>query len=173
MKKIVLAIMAIAIGATTMAQETEEKVRELKQVDKTEMLKARTAQTAIKLELNKEQAEKLLQLNLKYADKMRPMMRMHGQNQQGRRHALNGQQSMRLHRDSLQRTEMMTEKKMERNEMLNQMKANREAYEAELKTFLTEEQFKAYKADEEQMRPRGMRPGSRMDKRDGKVDNDK
>lgn len=173
MKKLVLAIMAFAIGATVMAQDTEKKAMELKPMDKTEMLKARTAQTAEKLGLNEEQAEKLLQLNIKYADKMRPMMRMHGQHQQGRRHALNGQHPARLHRDSLQRKEMMPERRIERNEMRNQMKANREAYEAELKTFLTEEQFNAYKADEEQMRPRGMRPVSRKDKRDDKVDIDK
>ncbi|MBQ9645187.1 MAG: DUF4890 domain-containing protein [Prevotella sp.] len=173
MRKIVLAIVALAIGASAMAQDTEKKARELKTVDKTEMLKARTAQTVDKLGLNKEQAEKLLHLNTKYADKMRPTMRLHGQHQQGRRTALNGQRPARLHQDSLQRKEMTPEIRIEQNEIRQQMKANKEAYEAELKTFLTEEQFKAYKADEEQMRMRGMRPGSRRDKRDDKVETDK
>ena len=173
MKKMMMAIVAMALSAQMMAQETKRDNNQRRQFDMTEMLKQRTKETAEKLGLNDEQTAKLLELNTQYADKLRPQMR--GQRQvrpQGRGDgARDSSMRMRPERDGQQPAREDIEK------MREDMKANQEAYDAELQKILTEEQYKAYKVEEQnrlQRAPRGgfgqrgqqngrMRPQRRID----------
>ena len=152
MKKMMIALVAMAMCGQMMAQETKQNGIQKKKIDRTEMLKQRTDETAKKLGLNEEQTAKLLELNTQYADKLRPQMR--GMRPQGRR--LDGA------RDSMARVrpekgQRPTREGMEK--MREQMKASQEAYDAELQKILTEEQYKAYKADEQKRMHRNPRGG--------------
>ncbi|MBR1934110.1 MAG: DUF4890 domain-containing protein [Prevotella sp.] len=160
MKKIVLAIAAaLTMSLSAMAQDAEQAQKgERKQFNQTEMIQNRTKQTVEKYGLNEEQAAKLLELNTKYADKMGPrgggprgMMGRGGAARQGDR-------PQRQPTDSLQR--------QGRRGMFGgnpeEMRKNFEAYDAELKTILTSEQYEAYQADQKkQMERRGQRNGQR------------
>ena len=83
MKNMMIALVAMAMCGQMMAQETKQNGIQKKKIDRTEMLKQRTDETAKKLGLNEEQTAKLLELNTQYADKLRPQMR--GMRPQGRR----------------------------------------------------------------------------------------
>lgn len=155
MKKMMMAIIAMAMSAQMMAQEVRQDDNQRRQFDRTEMLKQRTSETAKKLGLNEEQTAKLLELNTQYADKLRPQMR--GQRQarpQGRRpEGARDSVRVRPERGGQQPSREDMEK------MREEMQANQAAYDAELQKILTEEQFKAYKADEQNRMQRGPRGG--------------
>lgn len=157
MKKMMIALVAMAMCGQMMAQETKQDGIQRKKIDKTEMLKHRTEETAKKLGLNEEQAAKLLELNTQYADKMRPQMG--GMRPQGRR--LDGARDS-MARVRPERGQRPTREGMEK--MREQMKANQEAYDAELQKILTEEQYKAYKADEQKRMHRVQRSDMRPER---------
>ena len=162
MKKVMMAITAaLVFSMSAMAQEGQ---RPQGKFDKAEMVKNRTEQVVSKYGLNEQQAQQLLELNNKYADKMMPAR---GFRPEGR----NGRDRMRPNRpDSLQRPQ-----KPERPEgndtirkhrpmtqgrqAMGDMRQTMEAYNAELKNILTEEQFKAYQSDmQSRMQQRGRGP---------------
>ena len=58
-----IALVAMAMCGQMMAQETKQNGIQKKKIDRTEMLKQRTDETAKKLGLNEEQTAKLLELN--------------------------------------------------------------------------------------------------------------
>lgn len=128
------------------------------------MVKNRTEQVVSKYGLNEQQAQQLLELNNKYADKMMPAR---GFRPEGR----NGRDRMRPNRpDSLQRPQKPERPEgndtIRKHRPMNQgrqamgdMRQTMEAYNAELKNILTEEQFKAYQSDmQSRMQQRGRGP---------------
>ena len=168
MKKMILAFAAMMLTATVSAQEKEMVNPEQKQLDKIEMAKRRTDETVKKLGLNDEQAAQLLELNTKYAEKMGPGMRGKRFGRQGERRQLDGQAPMKHRPDSLAKKGDRPERPMMKNP--EEMHATREAYDAELKTILTEEQYNAYKADMQKRMGHGPRGGLRPNE---KVKNEK
>ena len=164
MKKMILAIAAaLMMSITVTAQEnaTEQKP-EMKRPDMTEMVKNRTDETVKKYGLNEEQAAKLLELNTKYMGKMGP--RRGGP----RREGVRGERgmrpdSMRHHRERPEGEMKEATGKRERPDMKGDREGFRkqmEEYDAEMQKIMTEEQYKAYKADQEKHMkggPRGFR----------------
>lgn len=162
MKKVMMAITAaLVFSMSAMAQEGQ---RPQGKFDKAEMVKNRTEQVVSKYGLNEQQAQQLLELNNKYADKMMPAR---GFRPEGR----NGRDRMRPNRpDSLQRPQKPERPEgndtIRKHRPMNQgrqamgdMRQTMEAYNAELKNILTEEQFKAYQSDmQSRMQQRGRGP---------------
>ena len=159
MKKMMMAIAAaVMMSSSMLAQESKPEGRpEMRRGDRTEMMKKRTDETVQRYGLNEEQAAKLLELNTRYADKMGPR----GQHRFGQP----GQRPDSV-RPRPQRGEIKDrpERHGDRQGMrgnFEEMRKNMEAYDAELQQIMTEEQFKAYKADQEKRMkegPRGRRP---------------
>ena len=152
---------ALVFSMSAMAQEGQ---RPQGKFDKVEMVKNRTEQVVSKYGLNEQQAQQLLELNNKYADKMMPAR---GFRPEGR----NGRDRMRPNRpDSLQRPQKPERPEgndtIRKHRPMNQgrqamgdMRQTMEAYNAELKNILTEEQFKAYQSDmQSRMQQRGRGP---------------
>ena len=64
MKKIIVTMMvALLVGTTAMAQESQNERRHPGKFDKTEMIKHRTDETVSRYKLNDKQAKQLLELN--------------------------------------------------------------------------------------------------------------
>ncbi len=150
MKRMILALSAtIMMSAAAMAQEDGQQRNggNDRKPDLTEMVKKRTNETVSKYKLNDEQAKKLLELNTKYAKEMGPGMRRggprggEGSNQQGEK-----------------RPEMTEEQKTKMEEGRKKMEERMNAYNTELKTILTDEQYKNYSADMQKRAARGPRP---------------
>ena len=162
MKKTVLAIAAaVMMSATMMAQDDNQQSarRERKPVDQSEMVQKRTDATVKAYGLNQEQAAKLLELNKQYAGKMGPRFGRPGDRpgRGGRRDSVRmerpvkeGQSVDRNHRPEGKRGGF------------EEMRKTMEAYDAELQKIMTEEQFKAYKADREKQMKNGPRPDGRQ-----------
>ena len=184
MKKMILAITAALMMSVTMtAQETTtEEKPEMKRPDMTEMVKQRTDETVKKYGLNEEQAAKLLELNTKYMGNFGP--RRGGMRPGGMREARGMRpDSMRQHRmrpDSMRQHRMRPEGEMkegqerparpEMREGRPGMRGDREGfrkqmeeYNAEIQKIVTEEQYKAYKEDQEKRMQQGPR-GPRRDR---------
>ena len=86
MKKIFLTLAAaVLLSASAIAQDDNRR-QERPRMDRTEMLKMRTEQTAKQYNLDETQTAKLLELNTKYADTM-----FRGMGQMGQRGNRNGQ----------------------------------------------------------------------------------
>ncbi len=163
MKKIVMTLVAaIMMGSAAMAQDNNsQQPKQGKKRNKTEMAQKRTDDMAQRYGLNQEQTAQLLKLNTEYADKIGPH-RGGPRPAGGRRPRFGGGGMMP------EGVEMMPgggdfgdmgpvmddEAKMRaaRHKMREQMRANRQAYNAELKKILTDEQFQQYEADQAQRR---------------------
>lgn len=140
MKKMILTcVVATMISASAVAQNQDNQQE--KKFDKTEMIQRRTNRMVKEYGLNSDQAAKLLKLNTKYADKM-PMGR------RGGRGKGNAQQA-----GDNQRPPQMDESKR------SEMKAVREAYQAELKSIMSSDQYTQYEQNEKSRRQRGPRGG--------------
>ncbi len=155
MKKMVLTMTAaLMITMGTMAQdENKQNVRpERRQMNQTEMIQHRTQQTVEKYGLNEEQAKKLQELNTKYADKMGP--------RGGRNGGMRPGGSRQFRKDGA-RPDSLRQQPPSREDMEKMMRQHQEAmaaYDAELQKIMTEDQFKAYKADMEKRMKQG--PGN-------------
>ena len=150
MKRMILAVSAaIMMGSVAMAQDENQqrKGRGDRKFDQTEMVKRRTDNAVSKYKLNEEQAKKLLELNTKYAKDMAPRMRPGGP-RGGERRKPQGDK----------RPEMTEEQKAKMEEGRKQMEERMKAYNNELKTILTEAQFKSYSADMEKRAAERQRP---------------
>lgn len=163
MKKLVLTLVAaVAMNIGAMAQETQGERRERPQMDPKEMIQQRTDETVKKYGLNEEQAQKLLDLNTRYFQKMGPMMMGGPRRGQGGPRPQMGERPQRPEGDTVQH---QRRPRPEFGGNREEMRKNREAYDTELKTILTDEQYKAYQKDEQSRRqgrgnrgPRGQRP---------------
>lgn len=164
MKKLVLTMIAmVTMSLSAMAQDTAQVRR---QFNPEQMAKMRTDATVQKYGLNEEQAKKLLDLNTRFAGKIRPMGPMGGQRRGGQR--MQGDRPQRMNPDSL-RAQGQRRGQGQRGGGFNreEMQKNMEAYNNELKSILTPEQYEAYQKDEQQNRrqfngPRRERPTQRQ-----------
>ena len=143
MKKMVFAIMtALTISMSAMAQDAnQEGTPQRRQFDPKEMIQRRTDGVVKRYGLNEEQAKKLLDLNTRFADKMGPRGNMQRPPRQGNR-----PDSMAGNRHRGERPQRGQGGPMG-GPMSEEMQKNMEAYNAELKTIMTEEQYKAYTED--------------------------
>lgn len=164
MKKLVLTMIAmVAMSLSAMAQDTAQVRR---QFNPEQMAKMRTDAVVKKYGLNDDQAKKLLDLNTRFAGKIRPMGPMGGQRRGGQR--MQGNRPQRMNPDSL-RAQGQRRGQGQRGGGFNreEMQKNMEAYNNELKSILTPEQYEAYQKDEQQNRrqfngPRRERPTQRQ-----------
>ena len=164
MKKLVLTMIAmVTMSLSAMAQDTAQVRR---QFNPEQMAKMRTDAVVQKYGLNEEQAKKLLDLNTRFAGKIRPMGPMGGQRRGGQR--MQGDRPQRMNPDSL-RAQGQRRGQGQRGGGFNreEMQKNMEAYNNELKSILTPEQYEAYQKDEQQNRrqfngPRRERPTQRQ-----------
>jgi len=159
MKKTFLAIAAaVMMSANMMAQDQQQTPQAPPQMDKEAMIKQRTEQVVKDYGMNEEQAGKLLALNTEFFDKM-PMM---GMGRGGFRGGQRGQRPQMGQGERPQGEHRQGDRpRMSREEMQKQM----EAYNAELKKIMTEEQYAKYQEDQQkrmqrmrQGRPGGQRP---------------
>ena len=166
MKKTMMAIAAaMMMSASMMAQNEQPQAQQAPQMDRAEMLKARTEQMVKDYGLNEEQAKKLEALNTEYAEKI-PMMPMRrGQRGQGQRpqgqmgqgqrpqgQMGQGQRPQRQPGDSTRRGQRPQMGQMgqmgqgQRPQMnFEEMRKNMEAYNAELEKIMTQEQYAKYR----------------------------
>ncbi|WP_279149270.1 DUF4890 domain-containing protein [Segatella bryantii] len=154
MKKMILTMMvALLVGTSAMAQDSQNDSRHPAKFDKTEMIKHRTDEIVSRYKLDEKQAKKLLELNTKYADKMMPRgHRHHGHHGAGR-------PPMPPKGDKVQRREPPKDggKMKERRK---EMEATMKAYDSELKKIMTDDQYNTYQDDQKKMREKHHRPRS-------------
>ncbi len=152
MKKVILALVAIMTMTAAQAQGDRQGNRERRQFDNTEMAKRRTDDAVKKYGLDEDQAAKLLALNTKYADKMGPGMggpRRGGRGQRPAPDFGNGQDNQG---QQGQRPEMSEEARQKMEQNRKEREEAMKAYDEELQTIMTPDQYKAYQADREAMR---------------------
>ena len=165
MKKTMMAIAAaMMMSASMMAQNEQPQAQQAPQMDRAEMLKARTEQMVKDYGLNEEQAKKLEALNTEYAEKIPMMPMMRGQRGQGQRGQMGqgqrpqmgqmgqGQRPQRQTGDSTRRGQRPQMGQMgqmgqgQRPQMnFEEMRKNMEAYNAELEKIMTQEQYAKYR----------------------------
>lgn len=145
MKKVVLTmIAAVAMSFSAMAQEQNDQQR--RQFNPEEMAKNRTEEAVKKYGLNEKQATKLLDLNKRFSDKLRPMRRDMRPGRQGGNRGQRMERPDSVKREGGQRPDMRAR--------MEEMRKVQDEYNKELKTILTDEQFKAYEKDEQNRRQR-------------------
>src|SRR5574344_321084 len=163
-KTSVMAIaMIFAFGATAMAQsEDSQDQQRLKKIDASEMAQERTDKMVKAYSLDNTQAEKLLALNNKYASKMGgPGMGSahHGNKSDNGGNGKCGQCKEMC--DTANRPQRPCKKKMKSR--MKEMKANEEAYDNELKSILSDSQFKNYTEEKAKIRQHsGMQRGQKQ-----------
>ena len=124
-------------------------------MDRTEMIKQRTDNAVQKYGLSSEQAAKLLELNTKYADTMGPGMGMGGRRGGGQGGAQRPRPNFGGGQGGAQqgqRPEMTEEMRAQMEKMRKEREESQKKYDEELQTIMTPDQYKAYKADQEEMR---------------------
>lgn len=143
MKTIILAIAAVMFMSTNAFAQGFGQ-RENRRFSPEEMVQRQTDRLASVLGLNDAQKAELLKLNKEYAGKRRQGMGFgsRGNRNRGERDTVNVNRSSGDHM----------------KEMRAQMAETQEAYKAELKKILTEDQFKKYEEQEKAMQE-GMRRG--------------
>ena len=155
-----LAIAAMMIVSTaSMAQDNNEK-KQPRKMDKTEMVKHRTDRMVKEYGLDEAQAKKLLELNTTYADKM-PRMGGHrpgGPRPQGKP---DGEKKVdgSTGATAQQPAERPSKEQMEARRA--EMKKNAEAYNAELKKILTDEQYQKFTENQKNRPQRPHQGGGR------------
>ena len=151
MKKLILAFVAVMTMTAAQAQD-DNRQGDQRRPDRTEMLKRRTDDAVKKYGLNEQQAAKLLELNTKYADTMM------GRGMGGRRGGRGGARPAPNFGGGDngggmgQRPEMTEEMRAQMEKMRKEREESQKKYDEELQTIMTPDQYKAYKADQEEMR---------------------
>ena len=146
-KALVMMVTALTLTMSVSAQNDNGN-QQRQRPSKTEMIQKRTDRMVERYGLNKEQAQQLLKVNTTYESQLmdgRRGPRMHGQ----------GQRPVR--RDSVER-QRPSQEQMEA--MRKEMTAKMDAYKAEEKKIMTDEQFAKYEADLKNFRP-GRRPNDK------------
>lgn len=147
MKKFIVA-MTIALLSATGAVAQDEKSSERKQPTKSEMIQHRTDRMAERYSLTNEQKAKVLELNTKYADMMARPRGERGRNPQGMKPKVRE----RIEKDSVLNKDKHKDSRRElRKGDFEKMREKMDAYNSELKSILTEEQFSAYENDRKKM----------------------
>ncbi|MBQ9356977.1 MAG: DUF4890 domain-containing protein [Prevotella sp.] len=178
MKKIVMAIAALFIAsASIMAQNSNDQQgpQQPPQMDRTQMIQQHTQQMVTEYGLSAEQAQQLLQLNTEFADRIPMFFRpgpRGGQRPDSLQRAPRGQRPQQGARrggqrqarpDSLgRRGPNGGRPQMDRQ----QMQQNMEAYNQQLQTIMTAEQYAQFQQNQQQrMRQRGQRGGGQRGQR--------
>lgn len=140
---------ALIISATAMAQEVKKSER--KTIDRTEMIQKRTEAVAKRYGLDEEQTKKLLELNKKYDGKAGGMM------VRGDRRPMKGGMNARprgMAKDSTMRKQghLVTDSTMRKRpadivKMRQEATETMQAYNKELQTIMTPEQYQKYEQD--------------------------
>lgn len=137
-KTIIITMAALMLGIVANAQGHRGSWQDRPQrerPDEATMIQERTDRMAEKYGLDEAQKAKLLELNKEYSFRMeRPEGRMH--------------ERMR------QKPALDEKKKLEFEARMKEMQSRREAYEEALKGILTEDQYQAYKKDQEHRKGR-------------------
>ena len=137
-KTIIITMAALMLGIVANAQGNRGSWQDRPQrerPDEATMIQERTDRMAEKYGLDDAQKAKLLELNKEYSFRMeRPEDRQH--------------ERMR------QKPALDEKKKLEFEARMKEMQARREAYEEALKGILTEDQYQAYKKDQEHRKGR-------------------
>lgn len=138
MKKTIIAMAIATVFSTSAMAQKDSTNNRPKRMDPTEMVTKRTEGTAKRYGLNEEQTAKLLELNKKYAKNMRPMrpMRPRGEGQ-----------GPRPGNDSLRQQRPNTRPEAQNDDRRKKMEEEMTAYNKELQSIMTEEQYKSYQAD--------------------------
>ena len=153
MKKLIMAFVAFMTVTASQAQGNFGQGNgERREIDRTEMTKRRTDDAVKKYSLNEDQAAKLLALNTKYADKIGFGGGMRGGNRGGMRPRPNFGDGNQGGGQGGQRPEMTEEMREQFAKMRQEREEAQKQYDAELQQIMTPEQFKAYQADQEEMR---------------------
>jgi Spy/CpxP family protein refolding chaperone len=166
MKKMILAFVAIMTMTAAQAQGNFGQGNgERREVDRTEMTKRRTDDAVKKYNLNEDQAAKLLALNTKYADKIGFGMGGMRGGARGNRPRPNfgdggGQGLGQGMGQGGQRPEMTEEMREQFAKMRQEREEAQKQYDTELQQIMTPEQYKAYQADQEEMRKNMGRRGN-------------
>lgn len=155
MKKIVLALAAALMMSTSMQAQENNDNRERRQYDPEKMVEKRTEQTVKAYNLNEKQAAQLLELNKKYMGKMG-----HRPNRMGRPDG----NHKRPEGQPQAKRDTTKAPRMHQGGDRKQFMENMKAYDEELQKIMTEEQYKAYKADMEKRRQQGPR-GQRRERK--------
>jgi len=160
MKKMILAIVAIMMMTAAQAQDNNlQNGRERRNFDRTEMIKKRTDDVVKKYGLSEEQATKLLSLNTKFAGNMGPGMRgMRGGRGGARQRP---RPNFGAGNADGQRPEMTEEMREQMQKAREERQQAMKQYDTELQTIMTPDQYKAYQADQAEMRKNGFRRGQR------------
>lgn len=162
MKKLAIAfVAALSIATTCLAQPQNDSTRRQRRFDPQEMIQRRTNDAVKKYGLDEAQAKKLLALNQKYDTLlMRPMG---GPRRGGRPEGGPGpQMGDRQRPDSVGKHPELTEEqkanfekgRQKMDEQRQKMAEARKAYDTELQTILTSDQYKQYKEDTQRRGPR-------------------
>lgn len=149
MKKI-LATLVMAVLMASMAFAQSENQEQRRRPDPAQMAQRMTEMMAKHYGLNDTQKASLLELNKKYAGKM-PMMRR----PRGGRPGMHAGRPGEMRGDSIQRQrpsngqfeQRQRPSKEEFEQRAKEMKANIDAYNAELKGIMTDDQYKQYTDD--------------------------
>ena len=153
MKKTMMAIAAaMMMSASMMAQNEQPQAQQAPQMDRAEMLKARTEQMVKDYGLNEEQAKKLEAMRGQQGQRgQRPQGQM-GQGQRPQGQMGQGQRPQRQPGDSTRRGQRPQMGQMgqmgqgQRPQMnFEEMRKNMEAYNAELEKIMTQEQYAKYR----------------------------
>lgn len=161
MKRIIMTMAAALImTSATMAQSKNDDKATVQ--DRTEKIQKRTDATVKRYNLNEEQAKKLLELNTKYDGKMRvPGMQRYDRRGMGMKPMMADSCKMKCTkapmRASVKTVPMKKAKVAKDSTMLRRMRPVRgggraqleamQAYDKELQTIMTPEQYKQYKED--------------------------
>lgn len=163
MKKLMMAA-AIALLATTAIQAQDNNASRRNggnRPDEKEMIQRRTDMTVKQYKLNDQQAKQLLELNQKYSGKIGGMRGGFGRNggagmgRGSRNGGPRGNRGFQGRPDSTRmgaRPEMTEEMRAQMEKARKDREEAQKKYEEELKTIMTPDQFKAYQADQEEMR---------------------
>lgn len=150
----------LLLSTAAVAQDNQEQRPERQRLDRTEMIQRRTDAVVQKYGLNAEQAKQLLSLNTKFADQMGP--RGPRPDGQGMRRGDRGQRPQGGDSLRQQRPQRPQGDANQQRPQGPRMNAQNNAYDEELQKIMTPEQYKAYKADqEERMRQFGGQRGQR------------
>lgn len=148
-KTIIITMAALMLGIVANAQGNRGSWQDRPQrerPDEATMIQERTDRMAEKYGLDEAQKAKLLELNKKYSFRMeRP---------DHKRDTTKFGNEDRQHERMRQKPALDEKKKLEFEARMKEMQSRREAYEEALKGILTEDQYQAYKKDQEHRKGR-------------------
>lgn len=162
MKRVVFTMMAALMISASAAAQGNENGGKHPRFDRAEMVKHQTERMVKEYGLSEAQGEKLLALNEKYAGKIRmggfggPRVGQDGERPERRIDGQSGA-SPQQNQSQTEKRERPTREQMEAR--MKEVQANREAYRAELREIMSDEQYSLYELNEKKRMERGPRNG--------------